>query len=146
MRCELCICTMHMHMHLHLHCTCICICILHKVHADKEIYIMPMPTTKRMPKIEYKALVATEGAIAFFCQFFQKKFFWENVILVCFSTRWIRIWHPFFDLRLLNQDMPTFTTKMSTFLNFKFFVQTCFLGRWTRIWRLFTKISCIKYV
>ena len=31
-----------------------------------------------------------------------------------------------FDLKLLNQDMPTFTTKMSTFLNFKFFVQTCF--------------------
>ena len=50
----------------------------------------------------------------FFGQFFQKNFFSKNVILVCFSTRWIRIWHPFFNLRLLCQDMPTFTTKMST--------------------------------
>ena len=78
--------------------------------------------------------------------FFSKKFFSKNVIVACFSTHWIRIWHRFFDLRLLNQDMSTFTTKMSTFLNFYFFrinVFFCFWGRWTRIYNLFCSTTHI---
>ena len=67
--------------------------------------------------------------IEFFGQNF-KKFFSENVILLCFSTSWIRIWHPFFDLTLLNQDMPTFPVKMSTFSTIVFIsinvISTCF--------------------
>ena len=63
-----------------------------------------------------------EVLVPYVYTFFSKKFFSENVILECFSTRWIRIWQRFFDLnlKLLNQDMSTFTTKMSTFSNFLF--------------------------
>ena len=67
-------------------------------------------------------------AITFFVKFFKKIFFRKcTVILAYFSTRWIRIWHPFlsfFDLRLLYQDISTFTKFKIT----KFSVPFCNKG------------------
>ena len=51
----------------------------------------------------------------FFCQIFQKIYFFKNVNLLCFSVRWIRIKHPFFDLRLLYQDMSTYHENVNFF-------------------------------
>lgn len=83
-------------------------------------------------KIKNLAPILTDAVIAFLAKF--SNFFSDNIILACFSTSWVRIWHPF-PIWGFGTKLCQFLPRKCHFSNFfllvrRFFV---FLSRCIRI-------------